>query len=218
MDLTDRQIERYSRQIIVAGGIAQERLLASRIAIIGDADDAESVIYYLVGAGVGRIDLNLTGDASTIARIVTHAHRLNSDSFINLYTSADSERDLILILARRSKLTELVKQLSAGSTSWPAILARIESPAKIAIIPDTSRCLGCFIENLLAPAVALGDNESFVAAFASIEALKMLISDKPSQQPALIDFDAYSTRIDDASLLHELSSMPCPHQNAGASR
>jgi hypothetical protein len=218
MDLTDRQIERYSRQIIVSGGVAQERLLASRIAIIGDADDAESVIYYLVGAGVGRIDLNLTGDASTIARIVTHARRLNSDSFVNVHTSADSECDLILILARRSKLTGLVKQLPAGSTSRPFIVARIESPAKIAIMPDAPRCLGCFIENLLAPAVALGDNESFVAAFASIEALKMLISDKPSQQTALIEFDAYSTRLDDASFLHELSSIPCPHQNAGASR
>ncbi len=213
MELTDRQIERYSRQIIVTGGVAQERLLASRIAIIGEADSAESAIYYLAGAGIGYIDLNLTGDASMIERILVHARRLNSDSLVDTSGLVNPARDLILILARRSKLAVLIEQLPAGPVSCPVIVARMESPARIAVMPDWLPCLECFIENLLAPAVARGDNESFVAASAAIEVLKMLISDKPLHQRSLIEFDAYSTRVGEASLLYELSGTPSRHQS-----
>ena len=57
MTLTDAQIDRYSRQIIVPriGGRGQERLLAARILLAGDARDIEAPLAYLVGAGVGAI-------------------------------------------------------------------------------------------------------------------------------------------------------------------
>ncbi len=61
MTLTDAQIDRYSRQIIVPhiGGRGQERLLAARILLAGDARDIEAPLAYLVGAGVGSIVLTL---------------------------------------------------------------------------------------------------------------------------------------------------------------
>ena len=57
MTLTDAQIDRYSRQIIVPriGGRGQERLLAARMLLAGDARDIEAPLAYLVGAGVGAI-------------------------------------------------------------------------------------------------------------------------------------------------------------------
>jgi len=64
MSLTDAQIDRYSRQIIVPhiGGRGQERLLAARILLCGDARDIEAPLAYLVGAGVGWISLKLSAD------------------------------------------------------------------------------------------------------------------------------------------------------------
>ena len=44
MTLTDVQIDRYSRQIIVPriGGRGQERILAARMILVGDARDLEA--------------------------------------------------------------------------------------------------------------------------------------------------------------------------------
>ena len=59
MPLGDRQIERYSRQIIVPGigGRGQERLLAAGIAVAGSDELARTVALYTAGAGVGRIEI-----------------------------------------------------------------------------------------------------------------------------------------------------------------
>src|SRR5271155_652783 len=58
--LTDAQIERYSRQIILpeVGGRGQERLLAARLTILADIADLTPALNYLVGAWVKGIHLN----------------------------------------------------------------------------------------------------------------------------------------------------------------
>ena len=57
MRLTDEQIERYSRQLILpeVGPGGQERLGAARVAVVGDGVAAERVVAYLAAAGVGWI-------------------------------------------------------------------------------------------------------------------------------------------------------------------
>src|ERR1700690_3534441 len=60
MALSDAQIDRFSRQIILPqiGGIGQERLLQSSVAVAGDGELAAITALYLVSAGVGRIALH----------------------------------------------------------------------------------------------------------------------------------------------------------------
>lgn len=57
--LTDAQIERYSRQIILpqVGGRGQQRLLASTVSLIGQGPLAETAAAYLAAAGVGTLEI-----------------------------------------------------------------------------------------------------------------------------------------------------------------
>ena len=76
MTLTDAQIDRYSRQIIVPriGGRGQERILAARMLLVGDARDIEVPLAYLAGAGVGTIVTVQINDAGPL-RFGTGDHR-----------------------------------------------------------------------------------------------------------------------------------------------
>jgi molybdopterin/thiamine biosynthesis adenylyltransferase len=55
--LSDAQIERYSRQLILPeiGPAGQERLLAGSVALAGDPGANAAALLYLAGAGVGRL-------------------------------------------------------------------------------------------------------------------------------------------------------------------
>ncbi len=57
MDLTEEQIERYSRQIVLKeiGGIGQNKLLNSKVTIVGAGGLGSPVAYYLTAAGIGNI-------------------------------------------------------------------------------------------------------------------------------------------------------------------
>lgn len=59
MALSDAQIDRFSRQIILPqiGAAGQQRLLQSSIAVAGSGALAETAVLYLAGAGTGRIAL-----------------------------------------------------------------------------------------------------------------------------------------------------------------
>jgi adenylyltransferase/sulfurtransferase len=59
MALTDDQLERYARHIILKeiGGAGQQALLDASVAVIGAGGIGSPVIQYLAGAGVGRLRL-----------------------------------------------------------------------------------------------------------------------------------------------------------------
>jgi adenylyltransferase/sulfurtransferase len=75
--LTDQQIERYSRHILLSevGGRGQERLLGASVLCIGAGGLGSPVILYLAAAGVGRIGVIDPDrvDLSNLQRQILHS-------------------------------------------------------------------------------------------------------------------------------------------------
>ena len=76
MNLTEDQINRYSRQIVLkeVGGIGQEKLLSSRVTIIGLGALGSPVAYYLAAAGIGNlriVDFDIV-EPSNLHRQILH--------------------------------------------------------------------------------------------------------------------------------------------------
>src|SRR5690348_12966266 len=102
MSLSNQQIERYARQIIVpgVGGIAQERLLSARMMLAGKAADVAPVLAYMVGAGVGEIRLQLpAGDAAEQDSLIRRATELNPDVVIASGAETIAGLNLIFVIS-----------------------------------------------------------------------------------------------------------------------
>lgn len=89
--LTDRQIERYSRQIILqpVGGRGQERLLGTAVVVVGDHVAGDTALVYLAAAGVGRLvrvarKPPAAGRSAPDARIETWSGAPNAEALRNV--------------------------------------------------------------------------------------------------------------------------------------
>jgi hypothetical protein len=193
MGLSDQQIERYSRQIIVpaVGGIAQERLLASRLMLAGKAADVASILAYLVGAGVGEIQLQLPErDAPEQDQLITSARRLNPEVLVK--PAAGSAVNLILWLATDSETTAAATWPRLVDSGVPMIFTRLDEPASIAFLAGAPPCLLCADADLLRPSKERGDNAGFVTMVAATEAFKLLANVAPAPGPTLVQFRGFS--------------------------
>ena len=76
MSLTEKQIERYSRHIILEeiGGTGQEKLLSSKVLIVGAGGLCSPAALYLAAAGIGTIGIidNDKVDLTNLQRQIIH--------------------------------------------------------------------------------------------------------------------------------------------------
>jgi molybdopterin/thiamine biosynthesis adenylyltransferase len=195
--LTNRQIERYSRQIIVDkfGGVAQERLLASSVLLISNRADAEVVLAYLVGGGVGSIDLRSDLDIAARDRITDRMRDLNSDSVVVMGDTAEADvvnADLMIAIVGDDATLARTRALYDRLSDSALVIARLDVPAKLAVIPSRPPCLQCANSGeLLAPIGSRVENAGFIAMLAALEAIKLLTRYASAMQPALIEFNGY---------------------------
>jgi len=197
MPLTNSQIDRYSRQIIVPkiGGVGQERLLASRLMIVGGVAGVEPALAYLVGAGVGTIFLRVpAGDTAPFAPVIAAMRDLNPDVTIQVVSDTPSHVDLVLALASNSDALENVRGFCSMRWNAPMVFARLDSQAKVAVLPARPPCPVCADGDLLVPFEKRGENAGFVAMVAAVEALKTLVQYAPATEPLMIEFNGYESK------------------------
>ncbi|MBV8139242.1 MAG: hypothetical protein JO121_26970 [Deltaproteobacteria bacterium] len=177
------------------GGRAQERLLGSRLVIAGDAHDVEPALLYLVGSGVGRIELALGKDVERANELASGMTELNPDVTVTaLGEQPDSLTQLVLGIIGSPASLATVGALVARfpRTGWVA--ARTDSPARIAVLPSASPCPRCAAGGLLSPFGARAVNASIFAMAATAEAFKLLAGYGAPPGATLVEFDGYESR------------------------
>jgi hypothetical protein len=190
MPLTNEQIARYSRQIVIPkmGGHAQERLLSSRLVVIASREDLEEPLAYLVGAGVGDIDLCVPGsdDAARLRSLCDKMRDLNPDSTVS-YGSLAQVPDLVFALLGSA---EVVQFAAAEAPSiGPAVVARLDAPGKIALLPSPPPCIRCASGGLLDSFGDRSERAGFIAMAATAEVLKILAAYDANAAASLLTFD-----------------------------
>ena len=185
MSLTDAQIDRYSRQIIVPriGGRGQERLLAARILLIGDARDIEAPLAYLVGAGVGTICLKLSGHQAAF----TEKRELNADVSVTMADESQGRIDLALMIVGSEAARKAADKIASNHA---AVIARLDAPGKITILPDAHgpRTVG-------AEFGARAEAADFIAMLATTEAFKLIAGYAENPTRTTIELDGFETRV-----------------------
>ena len=188
MTLTDAQIDRYSRQIIVPhiGGRGQERMLAARILLGGDARDIEAPLAYLVGAGVGTIALKLSGDQAAF----TEKREMNSDVSVRVADGSKSRIDLALVIIGSEAARKIAEEIANDRDVRALVVAQLDAPGKILVIPDTHSA-----GTIDARFGTRAEAADFIAMLATAEAFKLIAGYAENPPRATIEFDGCATTV-----------------------
>jgi hypothetical protein len=210
MALSNAQIERYSRQIIVpeVGGRAQERLLDSRLLIAGELSDIQPALAYMVGAGTGTILMHTPAEVAAASRVIAEMRTLNPDAKVTPATDLGEAAHAILILAGNAAALSAARTLSRTPRTATLIFARLDRPGKIAVMGEPPPCLACADADLLAPFGARADTAGFIAMVAAVEAFKILIGLKPPAS-MIVEFDRYRSETHQAKPAGNAKRCPC---------
>jgi hypothetical protein len=203
MALSDAQIERYSRQIIVprVGGRAQERMLASRLLLIGELDDVIEPLAYLVGAGTGRTQLKLASipQPGELQRLIARMHELNPEAMAESASDLRPAFDLAFAIVGSEAALKAARQTWAEALPGPSVFARLDTPPRIATLVSPPPCPRCADDALLAPLGTRSENAFAVALAATVEAFKILAGCEPAPAPSIIEFHGLQTQSRPAS-------------------
>jgi hypothetical protein len=197
MTLTDAQIERYSRQIIVprVGGRGQERLIAARMLLAGDARDIESPLAYLVGAGVGAIDVRVAGGQSGFAGKIAAARELNAGVSVTVADESKGRVDLALLIVGSEAARKVADEIVSYRDVRAWIVARLDAPGKIAVIPGGPPRAPGVDASMHAGVGSRSEAADFIAMLATAEAFKLIAGYAENPSSAIIEFDGYQTRV-----------------------
>ena len=112
VSFSEEQINRYARHILLdgVGGVGQEKLLRSRVLVIGAGGLGSPVLLYLAAAGVGTLGVvdDDVVDLSNLQRQIVHSTGAIGTPKVESakQTLAAINPDVIVITHRVAKLSE----------------------------------------------------------------------------------------------------------------
>ena len=192
MTLSDSQIDRYSRQIVLPeiGSRGQERLLASRVAIRGGGDAALVCASYLAGAGVGGLGLRDVGASGAVGELL---------GFTGTETAALSDA-----LARRNPDCRPLAEAAGPPAVIVSIGASIpdEFPAESAVVwgaaeeaalvrvhfPAGTACAPC-LRSAFPPGSVEGEAAFLLGSLLAVDALRVLLGLSRESRPSMLRLD-----------------------------
>jgi hypothetical protein len=177
--LSDSQIDRYSRQIVLSeiGGRGQERLLRAEVAIHGDGDAVLVCATYLVGAGVGTLSVGGIEPRDGLGNALDLATR-NPDC-------------LLVREPRRPSVTILVggdvpdRLPSASAVVWGATSGHC---VRMVYLPAEHACASCLRE-LAGGQSADEASPQILGTVLAVEALRVLLELSRNDHASLVEID-----------------------------
>jgi molybdopterin/thiamine biosynthesis adenylyltransferase len=193
--LTDDQIERYSRQIILpeVGGLGQERLLGSRIALLAEIEDLTPALSYLAGAGIGVIRIISPQRDGAMRRAAAEALELNPEVRVEVSDQEAQNDETLVILAATDPIVEAARRMNLSAARRQVVFARLGEPYLVAVLESRPPCLACAHRALLADVGQPGPLAAAVAMLAVAETIKSLLAVAPLPS-RLIEFSGYESR------------------------
>jgi len=200
MTLSDAQIDRYSRQIILPdfGGLGQERLLAAKLAVAGDLDVIEPALRYLVGAGIGHLDVYCVGEQGRRERVFQRLTELNPGVRLGVGDGELPSSETVFLAISNDPTLEFARNFADRARSQGVVVVRLSDAPRIAVLPSPRPCISCADDQFLGAIGPLSPIAQFALMLATTECLKLLLSKSPSS-PSVITFRGLETTVRPAS-------------------
>ena len=206
--LTDAQVERYSRQILVPGigGRGQERLLASTVAVIDPHARLALCVDYLTAAGIGRVPVY--GAAAPFGDATTGECRIQSEPS----TSAAGRivaAEVVIDTRSVRQAAELLDACRRGARAF-VWAAAVGSCALVARIPTGAPLCGMCLRHAAEPLAEPipGDLDAidwspfataWAAAVAATAAIKSILA-IGAASPVMTRYDAAAGELESIAL------------------
>ena len=238
MALSDVQIERFSRQIILPqiGGAGQQRLLDASVALGGRGPTLEIAALYLAGSGVGRIALH--GPANRLAAAVIERHpevRISAHAEApGVHGRDDADASCDVLIGADLSLADLDR---AAAARRPLIAGGTDGPRGWLVVGESGGvCASCAARSraLRDPRAAADDRAGLrpaptrhtpatglhlvsiaagvIGALLATEALKLLLGLGGGHGPAWLQFDAQTSTVTEVPFTR---AADCPVCGAG---
>ncbi|MFQ5664991.1 MAG: ThiF family adenylyltransferase [Candidatus Binatia bacterium] len=220
--LTDVQIERYSRQIILPqiGGRGQQRILSGSVAVVASSETGSAAASYLAAAGVGQLGIvEATRTHGWARALAAELAALNPDCRVQLVReglTADAAAQIagthdVVIVGNASLDTSSLLNTACVALKTPLVWASttgaMGSVMTCAGHRSDAPCYQCLY--VQEPAAASGAQQpsalervtaAFVGALQATETLTLLLHLGASSVGQLLSYDALNATVHQAAV------------------